>query len=105
MANTKPKAKTKQRKTAPRPRSRKRPAASPLRRHLPRVLFALSALVVLVIIAAVAARHYIPSKPHRIAVAPPVTNPTAPITPKASKPAPAKPRPAAPPKASKTPTY
>jgi polysaccharide deacetylase 2 family uncharacterized protein YibQ len=105
MANSKPKAKTKQRKTAPRPRSRKRPAASPLRRHLPRVLIALSALVGLVIIVAVAARHYIPSKPQRIAVAPPVAKPPAPITPKTIKPAPAKPRPAAPPKASKTPTY
>jgi polysaccharide deacetylase 2 family uncharacterized protein YibQ len=105
MANTKPKAKakTKQRKTAP--RSRKRPAASPLRRHLPRVLIALSALVGLVVLAAVAARHYIPSKSQSVAVAPPVAKPPTPITPKTIKPAPAKPHSGAQAKVSKTPTY
>ena len=104
MANTKPKAK--QRKTTP--RSRKpaaRPATSPLKRHLPRILIGLSALVGLVIIAAVFAHHFIPSKPQRIAVAPPVVTPPAPIKPKPIKPSPAKPRPAARPKVSKTPTY
>jgi hypothetical protein len=72
---------------------------------LPRILIGLSALVGLVVIAAVAARHYIPAKPQPIAVARPVAKPPAPITPKPIKPAPAKPRAATPPKASKTPTY
>jgi uncharacterized protein len=97
------KTKAKQQKTTSRSRSRKPPArsaASPLKRHLPRILIGLTVLVGLVVIAAVAARHYIPTKPQKAAVATPVAKAPPPI-----KPTPAKPRPVAQPKVHKTPTY
>jgi polysaccharide deacetylase 2 family uncharacterized protein YibQ len=108
MAKTKPKTNAHRHKTSPRPRGRKasaQSAASPLKRYLPRILIGLTVLVGLVVIAAVAARHYIPSKSQRVAVAPPVAKTPTPVKPKPAKPTPAKPRPAAQPKVPKTPTY
>jgi len=99
----KPKTKAKSQKPAPRSRSRKPPARSansPLKRHLPRALIGLTALIGLVVIAAVAARHYIAPKSQRAVVALPVAKPPAPV-----KAAPAKPRPEAKPQVRKSPTY
>ena len=103
MATPKPKAKAQAKKPTKRPRSRKpasRATNAPLKPQLQRTLIGLMVLVGLVVIAAVAARHYIPVKSQRAAVAPQVAKAPARI-----KVSPPKPQPAARPKTRKQPTY